>query len=121
MRQTRRCCAGQAPPRVATALHRLWPVAGGAARDGAPGAVRLAAVIRSRPTKRQSRTVMELEFHQLDLRYERLRMRQPAREQRLLASLADAGQQIPIVVVMAGAIYVARLRQSPTGTDQHLL
>jgi ParB/RepB/Spo0J family partition protein len=49
---------------------------------------------------------MELEFHQLDLRYERLRMRQPAREQRLLASLADVGQQIPIVVVMAGAIYV---------------
>jgi len=49
---------------------------------------------------------MELEFHQLDLRYERLRMRQPVREQRLLASLADAGQQIPIVVVMAGAIYV---------------
>ena len=49
---------------------------------------------------------MELEFHQLDLRYERLRMRQPAREQRLLASLADAGQQMPIVVVMAGALYV---------------
>jgi ParB/RepB/Spo0J family partition protein len=49
---------------------------------------------------------MELEFHQLDPRYERLRMRQPAREQRLLASLADAGQQMPIVVVMAGALYV---------------
>ena len=49
---------------------------------------------------------MELEFHQLDLRYERLRVCQPAREQRLLASLADAGQQIPIVVVLAGAIYV---------------
>src|SRR5713101_7422507 len=49
---------------------------------------------------------MDLEFHQLDLRYERLRVRQPAREQRLLASLADAGQQIPIVVVMTDAIYV---------------
>src|SRR5439155_1407258 len=36
---------------------------------------------------------MELEFHQLDLRYERLRVRQPARERRLLASLADPGQQ----------------------------
>ncbi len=49
---------------------------------------------------------MELEFHQLDMRYERLRVRQPARERRLLASLADAGQQMPIVVVTAGAAYV---------------
>ena len=46
---------------------------------------------------------MELEFHQLELRYERLRVRQPARERRLLASLADAGQQMPIVVVTAGS------------------
>src|SRR5207249_236252 len=49
---------------------------------------------------------MELEFHQLDLRYERLRVRQPARERRLLASLADAGQQMPIVVVAAALAYV---------------
>lgn len=49
---------------------------------------------------------MELEFHQIDVRYERLRVRQPARERRLLASLADAGQQIPIVVVATGAAYV---------------
>jgi ParB family transcriptional regulator, chromosome partitioning protein len=49
---------------------------------------------------------MDLEFHQLDLRYERLRVRQPAREQRLLASLADAGQQMPIVVVTAATHYV---------------
>jgi ParB/RepB/Spo0J family partition protein len=49
---------------------------------------------------------VELEFHQLDVRYERLRMRQPARERRLLASLADTGQQIPIVVVATGAAYV---------------
>lgn len=49
---------------------------------------------------------MELEFHQLELRYERLRVHQPARERRLLASLADAGQQMPIVVVTAGATYV---------------
>jgi ParB family chromosome partitioning protein len=49
---------------------------------------------------------VELEFHQLDVRYERLRVRQPARERRLLASLADAGQQIPIVVVATGAAYV---------------
>ncbi len=49
---------------------------------------------------------MELEFQQLDLRYERLRARQPARERRLLASLADAGQQMPIVVVIGGSAYV---------------
>ena len=49
---------------------------------------------------------VELEFHQLDGRYERLRVQQPARERRLLASLADAGQQSPIVVVTAGATYV---------------
>ena len=49
---------------------------------------------------------MDLEFHQLDLRYERLRVRQPARERRLLASLADTGQQVPIVVVTAPSIYV---------------
>ena len=49
---------------------------------------------------------MELEFQQLDLRYERLRARQPARERRLLASLADAGQQTPIVVVIGGSAYV---------------
>ena len=42
---------------------------------------------------------MELEFHQLDLRYESLRVYRPDRERRLLASLADHGQQIPIVVV----------------------
>jgi ParB/RepB/Spo0J family partition protein len=45
---------------------------------------------------------MNLEFHQLDLRLEHLRVRHPARERRLLASLAAAGQQIPIVVVAVG-------------------
>ena len=42
---------------------------------------------------------MELEFHQLDLRYEHLRRRAPVREKRLLSSLALTGQQTPIVVV----------------------
>lgn len=50
--------------------------------------------------------LVELEFHQVELRYERLRVRQPARERRLLASLADTGQQTPIVVVRAGSTYV---------------
>src|SRR6516162_8681819 len=44
---------------------------------------------------------MQLEFHQLDRRWEHLRLRPPARQRRLLASLADCGQQAPIVVVAA--------------------
>src|ERR1051326_8630811 len=42
---------------------------------------------------------MKLEFHQLDRRYEHLRVRNPERQRRLLASLATSGQQTPIVVV----------------------
>jgi len=44
---------------------------------------------------------MRLEFHQLDRRWEHLRVRRPTRQRRLLASLADSGQQTPIVVVAA--------------------
>jgi ParB/RepB/Spo0J family partition protein len=43
---------------------------------------------------------MDLEFHQLDLRYEALRTRSAAREARLLASLAATGQQAPVVVIL---------------------
>jgi hypothetical protein len=42
---------------------------------------------------------MKLEFHQLDRRYEHLRVRNPERQRRVLASLAASGQQTPIVVV----------------------
>jgi len=42
---------------------------------------------------------MQLEFHQLDRRWEHLRVHHPARQRRLLASLAGSGQQTPIVVV----------------------
>ena len=42
---------------------------------------------------------MELEFHQLELRYERLKVVRPEPKRRLLASLAEVGQQVPIVVV----------------------
>ena len=42
---------------------------------------------------------MQLEFHQLDRRWEHLRVREPQRQSRLLASLAEGGQQTPIVVV----------------------
>src|SRR2546426_5690411 len=44
---------------------------------------------------------MQLEFHQLDRCWEHLRVRHAARQRRLLASLAEAGQQTPIVVVAA--------------------
>ena len=44
---------------------------------------------------------MQLEFHQLDRRWEHLRVRHPQRQRRLLASLAEVGQQTPIVVVAA--------------------
>lgn len=44
---------------------------------------------------------MQLEFHQLDRRWEHLRVRHPQRQRRLLASLAEAVQQTPIVVVTA--------------------
>src|SRR5271165_1661460 len=47
---------------------------------------------------------MQLEFHQLDRRWEHLRVRHPARQRRLLASLADSGQQTPIVVVAADGL-----------------
>ncbi len=42
---------------------------------------------------------MELEYQQLDLRYEALRLRRPDRERRLLADLSERGQQVPVVVV----------------------
>jgi ParB family chromosome partitioning protein len=44
---------------------------------------------------------MQLEFHQLDRRWEHLRVHHPPRQRRLLASLAESGQQMPIVVVAA--------------------
>jgi ParB family chromosome partitioning protein len=44
---------------------------------------------------------MRLEFHQLDRRWEHLRVRAPHRQRRLLASLAESGQQTPIVVVLS--------------------
>ena len=43
---------------------------------------------------------MQLEFHQLDRRWEHLRVRQPHRQRHLMASLAESGQQTPIIVVL---------------------
>jgi ParB/RepB/Spo0J family partition protein len=41
----------------------------------------------------------QLEFHQLDRRLETLRVRHPARQRRLTSSLAESGQQTPIIVI----------------------
>lgn len=46
---------------------------------------------------------MELELHQLDLRYAGLRRRDGRREKTLLASLSASGQQTPVVVVRGEA------------------
>jgi ParB-like chromosome segregation protein Spo0J len=49
---------------------------------------------------------MELELHQLELRYERLRKRAPVAERALVGSLAEHGQKLPIVVVGEAGRYV---------------
>jgi len=48
----------------------------------------------------------QLEFHQLDRRLEHLRVRHPARHRRLLASLAETGQQTPIIVIENAGRYL---------------
>ena len=47
-----------------------------------------------------------LEFHQLDRRLERLRVRHPAHQRRLIASLAETGQQTPIIVIKQANSYL---------------
>jgi len=42
---------------------------------------------------------MELELHQLDFRYESLRILNPKQERKLLASIGEAGQLVPISVL----------------------
>jgi ParB family transcriptional regulator, chromosome partitioning protein len=42
---------------------------------------------------------MQMEFHQLDRRWEHLRVHEPRQQHHLLASLAENGQQTPIIVV----------------------
>ena len=46
---------------------------------------------------------MNVELHQLDLRYEKLRTHKPEAERKLVASLAEIGQQVPGVVVRGEA------------------
>jgi ParB family transcriptional regulator, chromosome partitioning protein len=49
---------------------------------------------------------MELDLHQLDLRYEGLRKRRPRQERQLAASILESGQQMPIVVVVTDGRFV---------------
>jgi ParB/RepB/Spo0J family partition protein len=49
---------------------------------------------------------MDLERHQLELRYERLRKHAPLAERALVGSLAEHGQKLPIVVIEAQGRYV---------------
>jgi ParB family chromosome partitioning protein len=42
---------------------------------------------------------VEVDLHQLELRHEELRICDPARRRRLIASVAEIGQQVPVVVV----------------------
>lgn len=44
---------------------------------------------------------MQIELHQLDLRYEKLRKTSAHTERQMTASLSDIGQQLPVVVVAA--------------------
>jgi ParB family transcriptional regulator, chromosome partitioning protein len=49
---------------------------------------------------------VELELHQLTLRFERLRKRQPREERSLLVSLAEIGQQLPVVVIQEAPSFI---------------
>lgn len=46
---------------------------------------------------------VEIELHELDLHYAALRRRDARRERALVASLAEGGQQVPVVVVRGAA------------------
>jgi ParB/RepB/Spo0J family partition protein len=49
---------------------------------------------------------VHLEFHQLDRRWQNLRVQDPPRQRRLLASLAESGQQTPIIVIENSGTYL---------------
>jgi ParB family transcriptional regulator, chromosome partitioning protein len=84
-------------------------------RCGLKAAVIQGNLADSRPPSRKTRSgacegrrrrAMEIEVRQLDRRYEVLRSRSTSREGKLLASLAEVGQQTPIVVVRDGEQWV---------------
>ena len=49
---------------------------------------------------------MDLEFHQIDLRHGDLRIRDESRRRRLIASIAELGQQTAVIVVAEADRYV---------------
>jgi ParB/RepB/Spo0J family partition protein len=49
---------------------------------------------------------VDLELHQLTLRYERLSKRQPREERSLLVSLTEIGQQLPVVVIQEAPSFI---------------
>lgn len=49
---------------------------------------------------------MDLELHQLELRHADLRIQEPGRQRRVLASIAEIGQQVPVVVIADHERYV---------------
>jgi len=49
---------------------------------------------------------VQLEFHQLALRYEALRIADPLRQARMTASIAEAGQRAPVLVVAPEPLFV---------------
>ena len=58
---------------------------------------------------------MDLELHQLDLRYATLRRRDGRRERSLLSSLSATGQQVPVVVVDRDGENIVALRGDGAG------
>lgn len=46
--------------------------------------------------------MIDVELGQLEMRYEKLRRRNARKERQLVASLAQRGQQLPVVVVSGG-------------------
>jgi hypothetical protein len=49
---------------------------------------------------------VDLELHQLTLRYERLRKRHLRKERGLLVSLSEIGQQLPVVVIQEAPSFI---------------
>jgi ParB family transcriptional regulator, chromosome partitioning protein len=52
--------------------------------------------------RRRQRERVDIDLHRLELRYDDLRIRDAARRRRLIASVAEIGQQVPVVVIAEG-------------------
>src|SRR5688572_29724811 len=56
--------------------------------------------------RRRHRERVDLELQQIELRHQDLRIRDEGRRRRLIASLAERGQQVPVIVVAEGERFV---------------